>query len=150
MINLDYDFPAESKVFLLAVLLGAVLGVVYDFIRIFRALFPHGKILTFVEDFLYMLLSGFALFTFSVGFSGEIRYFTVMGLIFGWLAEHFTIGNGIVFVFRKVGEFLRKKLFSPVIDFLAKVLRKIKSVFVRNKPKLKNNEKNDSKPLKVT
>lgn len=143
MNNTEFGLALETEVFLLSVLLGGGLGVVYDFIRVFKALFPHGKILTFIEDLVYMLLVGFALFTFSTGLSGEIRYFTVAGMIMGWVLERYTVGNGVVSLVRKLTQRL-----SPAIGLITKKGRNFGGIIVRNKPKFHKNKKSDENPLK--
>lgn len=149
MNNMDFGLALETEIFLLSVLLGGGLGVVYDFLRVFRALLSHGKVLTFIEDFVYMLLAGFALFTFSTGLAGEIRYFTVAGMVMGWVLERYTVGNGVVFVIRSILNTLREKIFSPVFGFIAKTLKKLGGKFVGNKPKFPESKKNDEKLLKA-
>lgn len=71
----------ERELFLLSVVLGCGLGLLYDIFRVFRAALPHGKILTFFEDIIYTFLYGFALFTFCTGLTGAIRGFVLVGML---------------------------------------------------------------------
>ena len=86
----------EIKIILLGLLLGAVLGVVYDLLRILRIIIRHHKAVVFAEDFIYMLIFGFAFFVFSISFANNIRAFVLFSIMAGCLAERLLIGNFIV------------------------------------------------------
>lgn len=144
----DFGFAEQTEIFLLSVLLGGGLGVLYEFIRVLRVLFKHGRIILNAEDFFYMLLVGFSLYTFSVQLSGEIRYFTVFGLIMGWVLERFTVGNGVVFVLKSIIGWIRDKITSPAIGFITKRAGEIKNKIVENKPKFAEKKKSEQKLLK--
>ena len=62
MEEMQLGLELERELFLLSVVLGCGLGLLYDIFRVFRAALPHGKILTFFEDIIYTFLYGFALF----------------------------------------------------------------------------------------
>ena len=147
----DNSFPIaqETEIFLLAVLLGAGLGAVFEFTRILRAIFPHGKILTFIEDFVFVLICGFSVFTFSVGLTGSIRWFTIVGLIAGCTLERLTIGNAVLFIIRKFSQGIRNKLIIPICRFIAKICRKVYSQFVKKCLNFCKKKKSVEKPLKV-
>ena len=136
MEKMQLGLELETEYFLLSVLLGATLGIVWDMVRVFRTLVPHGKILTFIGDFLYCLLFGFAVFTFSTALTGSIRYFTPVGMILGCVIERFSIGNGIVFLIRKFTEFIHK------------IIIRAKDKFVEKYPNFRKNKKNDENGLK--
>ena len=70
MEEMQLGLELERELFLLSVVLGCGLGLLYDIFRVFRAALPHGKILTFFEDIIYTFLYGFALFTFCTGLTG--------------------------------------------------------------------------------
>ena len=63
MKEMQLGLELERELFLLSVVLGCGLGLLYDIFRVFRVALPHGKILTFFEDIIYTFLYGFALFT---------------------------------------------------------------------------------------
>ena len=73
MEKMQLGIELERELFLLSVVLGCGLGLLYDIFRVFRVALPHGKILTFFEDIIYTFLYGFALFTFCTGLTGAIR-----------------------------------------------------------------------------
>ena len=60
MEEMQLGLELERELFLLSVVLGCGLGLLYDIFRVFRVALPHGKILTFFEDIIYTFLYGFA------------------------------------------------------------------------------------------
>lgn len=76
---------------------GLGLAVLYDCLRIWRRLIPHGIIWLSVEDILFWMAS--ALITFTVCFvedAGNIRWFAVAGEALGALMYHYTVGRILV------------------------------------------------------
>ena len=102
MEELQLGLELERELFLLSVVLGCGLGLLYDIFRVFRAALPHGKILTFFEDIIYTFLYGFALFTFCTGLTGALRGFVLVGMLTGSVIEHITVGNAVVSVLRSL------------------------------------------------
>lgn len=127
----DFGIALETEIFLLSVLLGGGMGIVYDFLRILRTLIKHGKIVTFAEDFFYMLLFGFALFTFSTGLTGSVRYFSLVGMILGCVIERYAIGNGVVFAVGKIWSVVKDKFFAPMKRFITKIAQQVRGLFVK-------------------
>ena len=99
MEEMQLGLELERELFLLSVVLGCGLGLLYDIFRVFRAALPHGKILTFFEDIIYTFLYGFALFTFCTGLTGAIRGFVLVGMLTGSVIIIFTL-TVIVFSIR--------------------------------------------------
>ena len=92
----DYIFGLqyETKLFLLSFLIGALFGAVYDFFRIVRIIKRHHKIVIFIEDFLFVLFCGFWYFVFSTDLArGQIRLFTFIGMIIGFIVYLMTVGS---------------------------------------------------------
>lgn len=152
MEKMQLGIELERELFLLAVVLGCGLGLLYDIFRVFRAALPHGKILTFFEDILYTFLYGFALFTFCTGLTGAIRAFVLVGMLMGSLFEHLTVGNAVVFVLRKLFGTVRKllaKTFSPVVKLITKWTGGLTGGFVKKCKISFKRKKNFQKHLKT-
>ncbi|MGN1133355.1 MAG: spore cortex biosynthesis protein YabQ [Oscillospiraceae bacterium] len=92
----------EIKIILLGLLLGVVLGIAYDSLRILRIIVKHHKAVVFAEDFVYMLLFGFAFFVFSISYANNIRFFVLISVLAGCLAERLLIGNLIIKLFMRI------------------------------------------------
>lgn len=99
-------------------LLGLLLILVYDILRIARIVLPHARIAVGIEDVVYWLFVGIAVFVrLYRGNDGIIRWYAVAAV-----AAAMGIYNGCIsrFAVPFVGKLLR----IP-IDFTAKVLKRI-------------------------
>lgn len=148
----------EILIFLYSCLLGFFLGVVYDALRIARATVVHNKLMVFAEDFFYMIFASLCYFIFVMELArGQIRLYILLGNLAGFIIEHFTVGNAVVFVVRRIMLFLRKwiflpigrVLFLPIVKGFREISTKIGAVFVQNCRRLKKSEKSRKKHLKV-
>ena len=98
MREMSFSLETETQIYLLSVLLGAGIGVVYDMFRAVRIIFRHKKAAVFAEDIIFCALAGFAVFTFATGLTGKLRFFTVAGMAAGFVIEHFSLGNLAMFL----------------------------------------------------
>lgn len=137
----------EVQFFLVSILCGVILLVVYDIIRIFRRIIRHSKILVAIEDILFWVAS--SIFIFIMMYrqnNGDIRGFSIMGMVIGMIIYNQLISNIVVntsttvinkiiwvikkviliilFPFRKIFGFVFKYIFR-VLRFLKKNLRKL-------------------------
>ena len=81
----------QAAIFFNALLLGAILGLIYDFFRITRLAFIMPSILVLIEDLLFFLLSSIILFNYLLESShGQIRYFILIGVVLGWVLYYFS------------------------------------------------------------
>lgn len=69
------EIAQETEYFFLSCLLGAGLGLIYDFIRVFRNTVTHNKVVVFIEDFLYASFFGFSFFFVRNRFDGRNKSF---------------------------------------------------------------------------
>ena len=88
MIGLYMPLTAQSAYFLEAVLLGAVLGLVYDVFAVVRGLTRAGAGLTALCDALFWLIALAVYFVFTVAWAGgQVRGFLLLGCGLGALAR---------------------------------------------------------------
>lgn len=79
----------QARLFLLTVLLGGGMGLLYDGLRVFRHALPHKHFWVQAEDGLFWLLAVFLVFGVMLRASGgEIRFFSIFGL-FGGMGLYF-------------------------------------------------------------
>lgn len=79
--------------FLYALLLGGVIGVLYDVFRVSRVAFRLSWLLVLLQDILFFLLAALLLWRyFLLQSSGEVRIFAVLGVLLGWVIYFFTLG----------------------------------------------------------
>lgn len=114
----------REAVFLgIAVLLGMGLFFLYDVLRIFRRIVPHGVVWIGIEDFLYWLICTGAVFVLLYqGNQGMVRGFALGGVGLGMLTYYALFSRFVikvnVFVIKKVAGFLGKILHVLLTPFL--------------------------------
>lgn len=115
----------QLSVFIWSCFFGVCLGALYIVLRILRLIIKHNKIFVFIEDFIFMALSGVLTFLFCIGFNrGEVRFYILLGVIIGSLLFVNTIGQLVIIVINFVLKYLRRffsiifKPFKPIIQKL--------------------------------
>lgn len=153
-----FSTKEEIAKFFLACLLGLFLGAVYDLFRVLRRIIPHNNFLVFVEDFLYMLFSSLCFFIFSMELvRGALRLYVFAGVCAGFFLFHYTAGNVLVFLVKKLWFCLEKFIILPIFKLtlqpflmgFRKIAMKTKALFVQKCKRLKKTEKSRKKHLKV-
>lgn len=141
---------AQATSFLYAMVLGAVLSVVYDVFRVIRVAFGGKKMAVFVEDLIFSLVALVITFVFVIAFNnGELRFFVLVGELLGFVVCHYTIGRIIVGFSRAIINGVRwflELIFTPIIRLFKKILTKTKET----KKKLSKSRKNLEKPLEIS
>lgn len=138
--NIQESIGQEAILLGISILLGAALFLVYDILRIFRRIFPHGTIWIGVEDFCYWILCTAAVFVMLYRENdGMVRGFSLGGLVIGMALYYFLLSRYVIKILVKIlriilGFFGRMGsiLFSPfrkaggkIFGFLKKRLKKI-------------------------
>lgn len=122
----------HEAVFLgISVLVGAGLFFLYDILRIFRRIFPHGNLWIGVEDFCYWMICTGAVFVMLYRENdGMARGFALGGVILGMALYHFLLSRFVVrinvFILKTALGFLKKAggiLFGPLFRILRKAGR---------------------------
>ena len=126
-----FTVQEQTRLFVLACLAGIPLGMLYDGLRILRAVFPHGKISVAAEDILFLLLWSIQLMGFVALFArGELRAFYAVG----FFLYRLTLGNLVVHAVRRVSGAIRRllhRLFRPLLSGTMHLHKKICVKFVR-------------------
>lgn len=118
-----------------SLLLGAALFLLYDILRIFRRIVPHGNIWIGAEDFLYWIICTGAVFIMLYQENdGMVRGFALGGIVIGMCVYYFLLSRFVirvnVLVLKTILGFFRKifgvllKPFSIVGKKIAGFLRK--------------------------
>ena len=80
----------ELSVFLQAVLAGNIIYLAYSVIRVIRRLWKHNLFFVSLEDLVFWIATWIFLFIKMYQTSdGSIRWYFVIGVLFGGLATHF-------------------------------------------------------------
>lgn len=143
-----FSVSQHTSLFLLSVVMGAALGVVYDCFRVVRILLPPaaGSKSVAVSDIIFWLIYGFCIFCYAAAFGrGQVRFFIILGSLAGFVLYIFTVGNLITGVIRRiVTAFYRilHKVYSSTIEPLVKSLKnicqKVLRIFVQIYKKITN------------
>lgn len=154
----------QAYLFLVFTINGIIIGILFDIFRILRRSFKTTDLITYVEDILFWILTGFILlysiFTFS---NGEIRFYMFLAVFLGCLiymimfSKYFIKINVkiiliiknildktisiIIYPIKIIFKILKKLFFKP-IKFITINLRKIqlnipKNILKTEKKKIK-------------
>lgn len=87
----------EALFFGTSIFIGAALLLLYDFLRIFRRIVPHGGLWIGVEDILYWIIyTGVVFVMLYRENEGMVRGFAIGGLMFGMLLYFFLLSRFVV------------------------------------------------------
>lgn len=97
MMSVSGSIQNEMMLFGSAVLLGAALMLLYDVIRICRRILPRGIILVSIEDVIYWIVFGIAVFILLYRENdGAVRGFIVGGIAVGLFLYYQLIGRWLM------------------------------------------------------
>lgn len=131
---MNHAISIELQFFMISVLSGAIILLVYDILRIIRRLIKHDSFFIALEDLFFWV--GASLFIFAMIYKendGIIRGFCVMGMGIGMVLYHFTLSDLLVRMITK----LIQMLLSPFVFVIHKVTKFIKFLWNVGK-KIKN------------
>jgi len=111
---------------------GLIIGTLFDLFRILRKSFKTPDIITYIEDFMFWILTGIFLLHIIFHFSlGEIRLYMFISLGIGLILYFLTISKYFVSLSVKIVNFM-KKIIKEVLNIIIlpfkiifRVLRKI-------------------------
>lgn len=154
----------QAILFLIFCINGIIIGLLFDFFRILRRSFKTHDIITYMQDVLFWVLTGFILlysiFTFN---NGEIRLFMFLGVALGVIFYMLCLSSYIIKVnviiikflkniiikifgiisipFKAIYNLMRKIFFKPISFFIINI-RKSSTNFLKNSyQSLKNTKK---------
>ena len=127
----------QARLFLLTILLGGGLGMLYDGLRLFRQMVRHSRLWVQAEDGLFWFLAVFLVFSVMLrASSGEIRFFSIFGLFGGMGLYWLTLSRIVMAVSGRVARLAKgivllffRILFTPFYLFFRlfrKPLQKIR------------------------
>lgn len=117
------SLSAECQYFLRACLLGAALGIFFDFFRILRRSFGGSTVVVCLQDLLYWLVVGYATFSFLLRYcNGQLRWFIFCGELFGWVIFRLTLGGWFVVLGSGILNFIIR-LVTGIIGLVLRLVR---------------------------
>ena len=144
------------------ILTGITIGILFDIFRILRKSFKTSDFITYIQDFLFWILTGVILLVSIFAFNnGELRGYIFVGIIFGIImyillfSKYFikifvfminSIKKIIGYPIKIIYNFLKNFLFKPIYNTFCKIYLKFRVNLA--KINLKNN-KNDKLSNKI-
>lgn len=115
----------QAYLFLIFILNGLIIGFLFDFFRILRKTIKTSDFVTYMQDFIFWILTGVIILYFIFTFNnGEIRLFLFLGIMTGILIYMLLLSKFIIKINVAIINFFKKILEIP-IKLLVKVIRKI-------------------------
>ena len=153
----------ELQLLAASLTVGICLMMVYDGLRLFRTLVPHGDFWTGIEDAVYW--AGSSITTFLLLFrqnDGILRWYAIAGVLMGMLVYNLTVSRILLRLLKKVEKYLtirkikRQKIKKKRLEEKEKrrILREEKQELRRSRKadeerdagKRKNEKKKERKP----
>lgn len=160
----------QAQLFLIFVVNGILIGFLFDIFRILRKSFKTSDSVTYLEDILFWILTGFILlYSIFVFNNGEIRLFMFIGVLIGCILYLLLLSSSIIKINVKIILFFKtifgrvfaillfpfsfiykmiKKMFQKPISFMIINIRKISTKFVLKGKNLFSFHKNSKKIVK--
>lgn len=123
---------SQANLFLIFVINGALIGLLFDIFRILRKSFKTADIITTIEDIIFWIITGiiilYSVFVFN---NGEIRFFMFIGIFLGVGLYMLLLSNyiikasvAIITVIKKIVVFVFKIIIFP-IQCIYKITKKL-------------------------
>lgn len=125
MMSVSGSIQNEMMLFGSAVLLGAALMLLYDVIRICRRILPRGIILVSIEDVIYWIVFGIAVFILLYRENdGAVRGFIVGGIAVGLFLYYQLLGRWLMKWMGVLIRFLKKRLKKAMEKVKIKLIKR--------------------------
>lgn len=123
--------------FFIFIVLGLIVAFIFDIFRILRKKFKTNNIITYIEDVLFWLISGFLIISAIFKFNdGELRLYLFLGILIGIVMY--------MLLFEKLINVIFLKILTPVqviIDFFLSLFKKFYNFINKTIKKCKNKSK---------
>ncbi len=120
---MNYAITIEVRFFLISILCGALVLLVYDVLRILRRIIKHNYFFIAVEDLIFWVTAGIFIFVMMYRENdGIIRSFSIMGMAIGMVLYHYILSGFIVYIITKLIRALLRP-FGMAINMVKKLLR---------------------------
>lgn len=125
----------QTRIFLLSIGLGFLLGILYDVFYIIRLMITKNKYAIYIQDILYLLVCSFITFLYILALNyGVVRGYVLLGELFGWVIYYLSSGFFVINYATKAIYKLKKtikNLFLLIIKPFKMILTKIYKQILR-------------------
>lgn len=128
----------QVYIFLSSVLIGALMGIVFDFFRALRRKGNTRNIVVYIQDIIFWLIVAIIIITSSfILNNGDLRGYMIIGYLLGALLYMLILSNYIKGLFIIIMNFFGK-IFSVILKPLNTILQKMEKeeVFLENKQEM--------------
>ena len=139
----------QAYLFLIFILNGILIGLLFDFFRILRKSFKTKDIITYIQDIIFWILTVFIIlystFTFN---NGEIRIFMFIAILLGIIFYMTLISSYVIKINVTIINFIKNIIvkitdiilmpFKLIYSFLQIKLKNIKEKYEKTKNVVKN------------
>lgn len=109
---------SQEQIFIFFIIIGIIIGIVFDFFRVIRKAFKTPDSITFLQDLTFFIFSGsFIIYSIIKLNNGEIRLFLFLGIFLGMLIYFLTISNLCVIILYVFVKICKKILKIPYFCF---------------------------------
>ncbi len=121
----------QAYLFFIFIVNGILIGLLFDFFRIARKVFPTKDLVTYIEDVLFWILAGFiVLYSIFIFNNGQLRLFMFLGILLGAIFYMLFISSYIVKINVKILNFL-KKIFETIMIPFKFIYKTIHNIFFK-------------------
>lgn len=116
----------QAYLFLIFVINGLLIGLLFDAFRILRISFKTKDFITYIEDILFWIMTGsLVLYSIFVFNNGEIRFYIFLGIVIG-IILYITLFSKYIIKFSVLIIKYLKKIFIKIFQILSIPIRIIK------------------------
>lgn len=118
---------SDEQIFLFFILIGFVISILFDIFRALRKNIKTPDTITFIQDFLFLIISGtiflFGLIKFS---NGEIRFYLFIAIFMGIIIYSLTLSDLCVIILSVIVRFCKKIILFPYFcyNLFSKLIQK--------------------------
>lgn len=120
---------SQVQIFIIFILNGIIIGLVFDLFRILRLTFKTKDVITYIEDVLFWLITAlillYSIFKFN---NGELRFYIFFGIFIGVLMYLLCFSKTFIAISVGLIHFIKKIVYYSIIKpliFIYKLLKKI-------------------------
>lgn len=135
---------AQLYTFFNFILTGVIIGILFDIFRILRKSFKTLDIITYIQDFIFLILTGiimlYSIFTFN---NGEIRGYVIIGVFLGIMIYILLLSKYFITIMVKFINLIKKVVYYPlhllssfIIKNICKPIRNISYQIFLKLPKI--------------
>lgn len=118
---------SDEQIFLFFILIGFLISILFDIFRAIRKNIKTPDMITFIQDFLFLIISGSIFLYGIINFSnGEIRFYLFIAIFLGIIIYSLTLSDFCVIILSVIVRFCKKIILFPCFcyNLFSKLIQK--------------------------